>query len=242
MKSEHKIRVDSDRWTMRVFWFCLGSEALIGLADLCLNYFKWLPSRALRRAVNITREDSIGNWFSSVQALVVGIVLLMLFLDARAADDGRRRAGWGILAAFFAFMAIDDATKLHERIGTASRSWFGQGEGGGESFVDAFPTYAWHLVVAPFFVAMGIYMLWFLWRELDAYHRPLVLAAFSCLAVAVGLDFLEGMDLPGLTSYDARHTMKLVEELLEMLGITFFLVTFLRVLLARVSAVRIDIV
>ena len=46
----------------------------------------------------------------------------------------------------------------------------------------------------------------------------------------VGLDAIEGMDLPSLSSNPVRHFLKLVEETLEMLGNTVFLLTFSSVL------------
>ena len=46
-----------------------------------------------------------------------------------------------------------------------------------------------------FLFFMGLFLLVFLWRELKPRHAGvLVLAALSCFAFAVGLDFIEGLD------------------------------------------------
>ena len=89
--------------------------------------------------------------------------------------------------------------------------------------------------------AMGLYML-FICKELDTpRYRLWIAAALACLVAAVGLDAIEGMDLPSLSSYPVRHFLKLVEETLEMLGNTPFLLTFSRALVHHTQEVFIDL-
>ena len=57
----------------------------------------------------------------------------------------------------------------------------------------------------------------------------------ACLAIAVAMDFVEGMDDGyrrlidpfGWSNKTIRHFSKSIEEFIEMLGMTLFLVTFL---------------
>ena len=79
---------------------------------------------------------------------------------------------------------------------------------------------------------MGIYILFFLFTMLDSARlKILVLLALACFGTAVFIDFVEGMELRTLNSYQVSHFMKSVEEMLELLGQTLFLITFLSVLL-----------
>ena len=118
--------------------------------------------------------------------------------------------------------------------------------------LDAFPSYAWHVCLLPLFGAMGLFMLVFLWRELsETPARVLVAAAIACFVLAVGLDFVEGLDpdhpwnlytrlserfgWEGLATegYDApykvlRHFSKSIEESIEMLAMTILWIVFLR--------------
>ena len=88
---------------------------------------------------------------------------------------------------------------------------------------------------------MGLYM-WFIWKELDIpRYRLWIAAALVGLVAAVGLDAMEAMDLPFLGSYPVRHFLKLVEETLEMLGNTPFLLTFSRALVHHTQEVFIDL-
>jgi len=218
----------------RVFKFCLGAELFICLCDATLNHLRWIPYRPLRKVFNITREDSISNWFSSTQSLFVGIVLLIIFLlERRDKVDKSSSRGWAILAAFFGYIAIDDASKFHERMGSSFKLMV-QDSPFGISLFEFFPSYSWQIVFGPFFLVMGCYIAYFLWKQLKLpAERWTVFAALSCFVFAVFLDFLEGADIPSLSAHRIRHFMKLIEEFFEMLGNTLFLITFLKVLMQR---------
>jgi len=208
-------------------------ELALALSDIFLNRMRIVNVGAFRRIFNITREDGVSNWFSSVQMLVVGGCVWLVFLWSKT--DGRPRRtqlGWAAIASFFTYVAFDDATKFHERMGTTFRVL---SENGGSGLFDAFPSYAWQVVFGPFFLFLGGYVLWFLWRELAEYHSW-ILTAFGCFVVAVGLDFVEGLEGHPYHSLAAflsvRHSViihysKLVEEIIEMLGTTTFLFIFL---------------
>ena len=232
------IHVNRHNVLKKLLYFCLSTELFIVLADIFLNYYRWIPFRPLRRVFNITREDAVGNWFSSTQTLFVGIVLWSLFAFDRT--EGKKW-GWAVLASFFTFMAIDDASKFHERAGS-SLSIFAESVPGLETLVEQYPSYTWQVLFGPFLIAMAVYIVWFLWKELDArQYRFWIGTALACLAIAVGLDALEGMDLPSLSSYPSRHFLKLVEEALEMVGNTLFLLTFSSVLLRHTQHVAIEL-
>jgi hypothetical protein len=110
----------------------------------------------------------------------------------------------------------------------------------------------------PLFAVAGMLLLVFLWSELrDRRARVLLLVALICLAVAVGLDFVEGLHETHPWNLDAHlarwldwdlaaeswfehdgfeavvHFSKSVEEFLEMLGNTLLWVAFLRHLSGR---------
>jgi hypothetical protein len=57
----------------RIFWLFLGIELLIVFLDVFVNYYECSSIGAIRRMVNITREDSLSNWFSSLQLIMVGL-------------------------------------------------------------------------------------------------------------------------------------------------------------------------
>jgi hypothetical protein len=231
----------------RIFWCFLGIELLIVFLDVFVNHYQWCSVGSIRRMLNITREDSLSNWFSSLQAIMVGSVLwLIAFAVRKQIQDYKRKFYcWAGIGSFFIYMGIDDAIKFHERMGTAfkdilSRSAETSGPGILNSAHNAFPSYPWQMIFGPFFMAIGIFMLWFLWKELLPQKlRYLLLVAIWLYVLAVGLDFVEGLDnkpYEGIASFFStedfriRHMSKALEEFLEMFGTTIFLTVFLKYL------------
>lgn len=220
----------------------LGCELLLGVNDFLFAYLDLVPMEVVQHLANLAREDGVGTWFSSTQALLVALVLAAVGGSERSA--GRAAWGWGALAAFFAYIALDDGLEVHERVGSAVRRVTDS------PLFDVFPTYAWQLVFAPLFGGGGLFMVVFLWRRLERALWLGICAALACFVVAVGLDFVEGMDgafenmarASGLRTYTVSHGFKVTEELLEMLGTTLFLTTFAHQLAAslrgRVVVVR----
>ena len=220
--------VDAGRLLWVVFLFFLVFEVGLVYLDLTINWLRWSESGPIRRLFNITREDGLASWFAVTQTVLVALTLWSGFaITRKQGASALRRIGWLFLALFFTFMAIDDGAMIHERLGSA----FQQSHG-----VGLFPSYAWQMVIAPFFVVAGILMVLFLWYELP---RPIdrwrVTAAVACLAVAVGMDFVEGMDdgyrwlihAFGWDNGAIKHFSKSIEEFIEMLAMSILLVTFL---------------
>ncbi len=229
----------------RIFWCFLGIELLIVFLDVFVNHYQWCSVGSIRRMLNITREDSLSNWFSSIQLIMAGSVLwLIAFAVRKQMQDYKRKFYcWAGIGSFFIYMGIDDAIKFHERIGTAfktlvSRSAETSGPGILNSAHNAFPSYSWQMVFGPFFMAIGIFMFWFLWKEFSLRKsRFLFLVAIWLYVLAVGLDFVEGLDnkpyegIAGFFStedFRIRHMSKALEEFLEMFGTTIFLTVFLK--------------
>ena len=170
-----------------------------------------------------------------MQTLLVALSIWIIYYltSCRAKVDKlfkNSRWGWLILALFFTFMSLDDGSKLHERLGTFFK----------ESISDELLlTYGWQMVIAPLFIIMGFYIAWFLWGQLKKSKQfYLVFIALSILGLAMGLDFVEGMDIAVLDSYATEHYMKVVEEFLEMFANTLFLIVFINILLVKVGQVK----
>ena len=210
-----------------LFLICLACETSLVLLDLFVNWQQWSDSRAIRRMFNITREDGLASLFGVIQTAVVASVSWLIYFIVRQNRKSKRRFGWLILALFFTYMMIDDGAMVHERVGAALSS---------TSKAVNFPSYTWQLLIAPFFIAMGAYMAWFIWQERNiAVKRSWLILAFTCLGTAVVLDFFEGVDnayaalteITGLRTSIFNHFSKSLEEFLEMLGMSFFLIFFL---------------
>tara|TARA_B100000809_G_scaffold264800_1_gene321674 strand:+ start:83 stop:919 length:837 start_codon:yes stop_codon:yes gene_type:complete len=239
-----RFRIDVERTAWIVFWSCLGIEVLIVLLDALISYGRMVEANPVRRLFNITREDSIGTFFSATQTLVVGVVALLISIVQRRAGASRWQViGWTVLAVFFIYLAADDGAKIHERLGSTFKHSQQNEDGNfrsdtvGGKLLTKWPSYSWQIVFMPVFGAMGIFILVFLWREFPRdWDRLWVLTALACLAAAVGLDFVEGVDgayepiMKWLkeSEHTIGHFSKSIEEFTEMFGFTLFLVVFIR--------------
>lgn len=225
--------IDSRRALIIVFVACVSMEVLFFILDLVINYQRGSEIRAIRRIFNTAREGSLPSWFGVIQTFVIGVIALINVALLNKVDSStRRQVGWLLMAIAFIYISADDDAKIHERLGTASKSFeFMSGA------LQAYPSYAWQIVLGPLFAALGFFILYFLWNELTKpIERFAVLAALGCLAFAVFLDYLEGLDdgyalLLENTDWSkpaVKHFSKSIEEVMEMFGMTIFLIVFLR--------------
>lgn len=219
--------MDTGRFLWAVFLACLIVEIALVYLDLTVNWWRWSDSGAIRRMFNITREDALASWFMVTQTLAAASVAWLIFTALRHRQAAAaRRIGWFVVAAFFTYMCIDDGAMVHERIGTAVKNSTGIGR---------YPSYAWQYVLLPVFALLGAFVMYFLYREMPRpVERLLVAAALGCFVLAVGLDFAEGLEdgyrwlttAAGWQVDTVRHFSKSLEEFLEMLGMSTFLVIF----------------
>lgn len=256
------IPINATRLVRTVLISCVAAELLFVFLDATVNYAHGTDFGMIRRLCNIAREDGLASWFGTTQTFLVGLTLLMLYLVAKR--DQRSRlvvVGWLVLTIFFLYMAADDGAQIHERMGSAfdkaysPHSSFDRGalpQTWQERALDSFPSYAWQLVFMPFFGAMGIFMVYFLWRELRSTRaRLLVFLALGLFSLGVVMDFVEGLEEEHpmnayiwieentgfstfaeeyfeQSAYDAsRHFSKSFEEFFEMLATSILWFVFL---------------
>jgi len=238
-----------------MFVFFLVIELFLVLLDAVVNYGELTDLGPIKRLFNITREDGLATWFMAIQTFLAALVLWLIFLVHRGRCSSSRQVfAWGFLAGFFTYMAADDGAKIHERMGSVfselSSSGSGPPDGLPERLQAMFPSYEWQLVMLPVLASAGLFMLIFLWRELrDRKGRVLLLLAVSLMVLAVGLDFIEGLDDShawnihvwireafDLSKYTVRHFGKSLEEFLEMVAISLLLMLFVRHLIKTVDS------
>ena len=227
-----EISNDGAKLVRRVVLVCVACEVLLLLLDLSLSFSRLLPWRRLRHLFNIAREDGLATFFASTQALLVAVaVALIAWLLRRDGARPRRVLAWLALASSFAYLAVDDALGIHERVGSAAQGALGDNP----NALAAYPSYFWQMVYAPIFGAMALLLVWLPWTPLRrSGGLALLLGGLACFVVAVGLDFLEGLDTAhaaiaasvGASQRTVGHLLRALEEELEMLGTTALLWAF----------------
>lgn len=223
-------------WPKRTTVALLAFEALLVVLDVVVNYLGAIDDEGIQQIFNVARELSIGNWLSSVLAAGVGVACLLLYVRER--DRGIRGIalrGWWFLAAFFAYLGMDDGAQIHERVSEAvSRT---------SALVRSFPGYPWQVLFGPVLVGAGIFAVWFLRTRLETRSARVALSGLVLYAAAQGLDVVEGLDTQyrlltarlALEPYAVPHFAKVAEESLEMVGVTLVLYALLGVVAGRSS-------
>lgn len=243
------VTLDSRRVLRTLAAALLVLELLLVYLDVVVTYFEAVRHEAIQDLCNLVLDSSMGNWFSSVQTLGVALALLLIFVRMRAEDAGRPSArGWAVLAGFFLYMAFDDGVFFHESVGTAIEDSLRTDPSGeltgllrlASHLVASFPSYPWQLVFLPFLGGLGVFVAIFTWRELNrSTTKRMALAGLLCFVVAVGLDYVEGLETPYATwtqrlflhEDTIPHFSGVLEELIEMIGTTLLLYAFLDQLL-----------
>lgn len=242
-------------WARRLFYAFVGTTVLLIILDVCFTYFRLLDFPQIQRFCNLAREDGVGTYVSVIQFFLIGQVALALGLCQRLRmPHGARAWGWFATAAFFFFLSLDDASLVHERIGSIAKILAKRGDGTRsaeilQSALSAYPSYAWQLTIGPVYLLAGIVLLRFLWKESPSFTAfRIVLTAFALLAVAQGLDFIEGIEgghraienYFSASRYTVRHFFKVVEESLELVAASHFLLGFLYYLESRIYALQFE--
>ncbi len=245
------LTINSERLARRILIFCIFTEIVFAFLDYHINYGEWTYIGAMRRMFNTAREDGFASWFAMTQTLLASLTLGLIYLSVKNGPGPRWKPwGWLVLTAFFFYMAVDDGVQLHERIGSTFKEVLWNATGVTLGF---FPSYVWQILFLPLFGALGLFMLGFLWYELDSRSsRVLLMTAIFLQVVAVGMDFVEGLEAEhrwnlytiianrydlepwtqarfGETAFDAlRHFSKSFEETIEMAGMSILWFLFLR--------------
>jgi hypothetical protein len=248
------LNLDAGLLLRRLLVFLIVSELLIVYLDIVVTYFEAIDHPAVADLCNMVIEEGINNWFSSMQTLVVGLVVLLI--TARVALDPAATRGrvlaWALISLFFFYMAFDDGVGFHEAMGT----WFDDdrkaaagGTGLSAWLLAVFPSYAWQILFLPALGALGLFTVAWSFKEMSRRGRILVFAGIACFVFAVGLDFVEGMEWPyeSLTAQlqlhedTVPHLSGVLEEFTEMFGTTLLLYAFLEHLLGICRNLRLRV-
>ncbi len=239
--------------TKNILVLFISIDLFLVALDLSFSYAGILNNLAVEQLFNLAREGSLGSWFSSTQLLLTGLILWLLFFRFLNDIDTQsfKKYGWALIALFFTLMAIDDAAAIHETIGSSYEDIVSNADEVGDviggEILENYPSYSWQVILGPVFLLMGLFIFVFLWIEFSLYSmRLLLIAALSCYAIAVGLDYVEGLYggyktiiVATALDYDSvRHLSKVIEEFLEMLGTTFFLTLFITHLAMHTESVE----
>ena len=197
---------------------CFFIEAWLIFLHVTLALHATPTVRALGQAFDVTREASIATYWSCLLALGTGLACLFVAnLLRRSSASKLRYRGWIFAGVVFVLVSIDDAIAFHEKIGAITSL--------GLMNSLKYPSYPWHITVAPIVVTGLLLAAFFIWRDIRKIRglTAMLLLALGCFAVALGLGFMEGVSemaaMESVVPTAASEHMPIImltEEVLEM--------------------------
>lgn len=196
--------------------FCLSSVSLTA------SFIKYVVAPTSTNVVNILmtffyfdKEKNIPTYFSSIILLVAAVLLGYIYLlKSRTKDDYYQY--WGFLGLGFLFMSIDEYVGFHELLNlslqerTELSGWFYN---------------PWVIVGIGVVVMVGLLLYRFILNLKASIRRRFLLSGIIYVGGAIGVELLGGY----ITDYyGGRETflyaaVSHVEEVLEMVGVSYFI-------------------
>lgn len=215
--------------------------ALVHAANLVAQYGLLYHNEGAMREVirlfNVSAEANVPSWFNASLLLIDGLLLGLILLARR--DAVTSFAGhWGVLAAGFAYLSLDEAAAVHENLNgpmVQLTRWLGFAPGG-------LLTFAWPIAAI---AGLGIVAWWFgpFLRHLPrGVRRSFLVAGGIYLSGAVVMEVVGGymFDTHGYYSKGFAIASS-IEELLEMTGLILFADALMRYLRTHIGEVTLDV-
>lgn len=237
----------------RMFWYlwlvCCGLVA----CDSVLTFHDVTGYYVFNRVFDMTREESIPNWYASILLFCIALTCAVTYTIQRRRVDRRDALPWVFFAGFFTFLSMDDGAKIHERLGSFFRELAEEGDGVFTVFqtvLEAASTYSWQIFVLPVFLFFAFFILLWGFNNISVRetHRWILLGGFF-IAIALGLDYFEGLVDNGVIDLEGRplsvntieHYQRVLEEFSEMTGFICILRGLCVHLLSLESQVRVSL-
>ena len=226
-----EIKIDPEIFPKRLSIYLFGVCVLLVICDVIFTYLDVTGYYLFRRSFDMTREESIPNWYASILLFGIGLTCSLLAVVHRAIKSARSLAStWLFFALFCGFLSADDGARIHERAGPFFKDLTQNGIAGFQVFggvLESSATYSWQIFVLPIFLFVGFFML--IWGHQHIGNKQVkrwVLLGAGCIAVAIALDYFEGLVKYKVISLDDRvlsaetieHFQRVIEEFLEMTG------------------------
>ncbi|MCC9169187.1 multidrug transporter [Pontibacter harenae] len=183
-------------------------------------------ARNLKGFFDLNEENNISAFFASIALLIAAAALYMVYL-LQSAKYSSKKWHWLILSIAFAFLAIDENTEIHEKLGDRLTASFG-------SDLPDYLQYAWVIPYGVAFIAAVAYFLPFVFKLPNKTRNLFIVSGFLFVGGAIGFEMIESYVFMNLdTSHILYKILYTVEEALEMCGVILFIYATLDYLTAN---------
>ena len=191
--------------------------AALGIGAEALHYTAGVRS-PLVPLLSLSEEANVPTWYSSMLLFGCALVLASIAGMVRA-SGGRMVKQWAVLAGVFGYMSLDETAQLHERLNSLHVL----------SNLRGVFYFGWIIPASVIVLLVGVAYLPFV------FHLPKGTRARFIVAGAIYVGGALVMEMP-LGAWATRHgednlgyaLIDAVEETMEMVGASLFLVALLR--------------
>lgn len=225
------IAIDANSFLRKLSWYLWLVCCALVLCDFVFTYLDVTGYYVFRRSFDMTREETIPNWYATILLFCIALTCALIFVTKRAQEERDGNATpWLLFAGFFTFLSVDDGSRIHERLGSFFKDLTEEGAGifwVFQDLLESASTWGWQVFVLPIFLFMGFFMLlWGYQHVRNTETQKWVLLGALCIAMAIALDYVEGLIEYEVVSLEDRwlseemlhHYQRVVEEFLEMTG------------------------
>jgi hypothetical protein len=185
-------------------------------------------------------EANVPAIYSSL-AIFLAAVFLYMIGNLKSERQKKNTVYWKIMSGIFAFLAVDELISIHERLSHLGRAMVGATITAGEGSI---MKYAWFV---PYLLVFGVISLFFLRFFFSLPFRTrvqFVIAGVVFVAGAVGMEAISGYysSANNMGVRDLPYTLMVtVEELLEMLGMVYFIYALASYYIVRTERGYVDV-
>lgn len=186
-----------------------------------LKYYQQKSTNIVHILLNffyLDNENNVPTYFSSLFLLTASLLLLYISLH-KFHSSSSFRFNWLALSGLFLLLSMDEFMSVHELMIEPVQEAFN---------TTGFLYYAWVIPGMVFAATVGLFFIRFLIHLKSRFRKRFMVAALMYLGGALGIEMLGGFI--GYSQGTENFAYSMVansEELLEMLGITFFIYSLL---------------
>lgn len=213
-------RISMDIDIRRVIrWLVWLSAIVLGLGFMREAYIFQFGTETILKdlgQIALDTENCLGSYYSSV---LMVIAALLMTITGQSCGNSRRRVQWYVLALVFILMSVDESVSFHEVLISPLRPFF--------SF-SSYLHYAWIVPGSAFVLLFGLAYIPFVLALKPEIRIRIITSGMLYVTGALGMEAIGGHFIhlggPGNPYYIASF---LVEETLEIVGLTLFATTLL---------------
>lgn len=168
-------------------------------------------AQSLDSLFNLSRENNFPSYFSALLLIMASFLFYGVHKTVKH-QLGKWQRHWWLLSLVMAFLSIDEAVQLHERLATVGSNLFARL---GISFL----SFAWVIPYTILFLVVGAYFLPFVLALARRTKKLFIVAGIFYVGGALGFEFLEGHEVHKNGYSFMYWLMVTVEEVMEMTGV-----------------------